>query len=96
VNHEYSAETVAAADFTTKANEKAKVGWRVLSVIAHMPVGDVTEPHLNEITIFFERDSIPGDDRSDDKNLMSGDEPAQVDESFEEGLEVKAEPKLKH
>ena len=41
-------------------------------------------------------DSIPGDDQSDDKNLMSNDEPAQVNELFEEGLEVKAEAKLKH
>jgi hypothetical protein len=102
MNHEYSAETMAAADFTTKANEKARVGWRVISVIAHTPVGSVTEPHLSEITIFFERntvsarDSIPGDDQSDDKNLMSNDEPAQVNELFEEGLEVKAEAKLKH
>jgi hypothetical protein len=95
MNHEYSAETVAAADFTTKANEKAKVGWRVISIISHTPVGDVAEPHLSEITVFFERDSIRGDDQSDDKNLMPSDEPAQVSELFEEGLEVKAEAKLK-
>jgi hypothetical protein len=101
MNHEYSAETVAASDVTIKANEKAKNGWRVISVIAHTPGRDVAEPHLSEITIFFERnsisdrDSIPGDDQSDDKNHMSGDEPAQVDELFEEGLDVKAEAKLK-
>ena len=32
--NQYSAETMAAADFTTRANEKAKIGWRVISVIA--------------------------------------------------------------
>jgi hypothetical protein len=95
MNHEYSAETVAAADFTTRANDKAKNGWRAISVIAqsYKSVGKVAEPQLNQIIIFFERESIAGEDQSDNKNLMSANEPAQVEELFEEGLTEQAQSK---
>ena len=95
MNHEYIAETVAAADFTTQANEKAKSGWRVISVIAqsYKSVGNVAEPQLNQIIIFFARDSIVGKDQNDHRNLMSRDEPAQVEELFEEGLTEQAQSK---
>jgi hypothetical protein len=93
--NQYSAETMAAADFTTRANEKAKIGWRVISVIAqsYKSVGEGADPQLNQIIIFFERASIAGEDRSDNRNLMSGNEPAQVEELFEEGLTEQAQSK---
>jgi hypothetical protein len=95
MNHEYSAETVAAADFKTKANEKAQNGWRVISVIAqsYKSVGNVAEPQLNQVLIFFERAAIAGEYQSNNRNLMSGDEPAQVEELFEEGLTEQAQSK---
>jgi hypothetical protein len=95
MNHEYSTEMIAAADFTTRANEKAKNGWRVISVIAqsYKSVGEVANPQLNQIIIFFERDPIAGEDQSDNKNLMSANEPAQVEELFEEGLTEQAQSK---
>jgi hypothetical protein len=95
MNHEYNAETVAAADFKTKANEKAENGWRVISVIAqsYKFVGDVAEPQLNEIIIFFERAAIAGEQQSNNRNLMSGDEPAQVEELFDEGLTEQTQSK---
>jgi hypothetical protein len=43
--------------------------------------------------IFFERDPIAGEDQSDNKNLMSANEPAQVEELFEEGLTEQAQSK---
>jgi hypothetical protein len=93
--NQYSAETMAAADFTTRANEKAKIGWRVISVIAqsYKSVGEGADPQLNQIIIFFERASIAGEDQSDNRNLMSGNEPAQVEELFEEGLTEQAQSK---
>jgi hypothetical protein len=95
MNHEYSAEAVAATDFTTRANEKAKSRWRVISVIAqgYKSCGEGADPQLNQIIIFFERDSIAGEDQSDNRNLMSGNEPAQVEELFEEGLTEQAKSK---
>jgi hypothetical protein len=56
-------------------------------------VGEVANPQLNQIIIFFERDSIAGEDQSDNKNLMSANEPAQVEELFEEGLTEQAQSK---
>jgi hypothetical protein len=95
MHHEYSAETVAAADFTTRANEKARNGWRVISVIAqgYKSVGKVADSQLNQIIIFFERNSIADEDQSDNRNLMSGNEPAQVEELFEEGLTEQTQSK---
>jgi hypothetical protein len=95
MNHEYSAETVAAADFTTRANEKAKNGWRVISVIvqSYKSVGNAAESQLNQVLICFERAAIAGEDHSNNRNLMSDDEPAQIEELFEEGLTEQAQSK---
>ena len=95
MNHEYSAETVAATDITTRANEKAKSRWRVISVIAqgYKSVGEGADPQLNQIIIFFERAAIAGEQQSNNRNLMSGDEPAQVEELFDEGLTEQTQSK---
>jgi hypothetical protein len=68
-------------------------GRLVLSRRAISRWGKVAEPQLNQIIIFFERESIAGEDQSDNRNLMSGNEPAQVEELFEEGLTEQAQSK---
>ena len=56
-------------------------------------MGEVADSQLNHIIIFFERNSIADEDQSANRNLMSGNEPAQVEELFEEGLTEQAQSK---